>query len=646
MVKLKRFIANPILSPVGEEWERDAVFNGCPVQDGNDFHLLYRALEQNKDVDGKKIDSSTIGYAKSIDGVHFTNRRQLIKPEQDWEKYGCEDPRVTKIDNKFLIFYTAISSFPPNPDSIKVAVALTSDFQKIEERHLVTPFNAKAMSLFPEKISGKYVAILTVDTDKPPAKIAVAYLDRLEQLWDKSYWDNWRNDLDKNVLPSLRSLDDHVELGAPPVKTVDGWLLIYSYIKDYFTSDKIFSIEAALLSVDNPLKLIGRSASALLIPEKDYETKGLIPDVVFPSGAIIKNDELGIYYGAADNYCCLATCNLEELLKTLRHLEYIGSKSLKTIAIFRKYSDNPIISPMPEHEWESRFTLNPAAIYEGSKVHILYRAQGSDNTSVIGYANSEDGIHIEYKSPEPVYVPREKFEQKIYEDNFSGCEDPRLTRINDTIFMCYTAYDGVNPTRVALTNISVEDFVKNNWRWSAPILISPPGVNDKNACIFPEKIDGKYFFIHRLKNSIWIDDVGNLEFNNNKWLEGQIVFGPDEDNWDSEKIGIGPPPLKINKGWLLIYHGLSKYDGRYRLGAALLEGENPSNVLARLNYPILEPVENYEHEGLRPGTVFACGAAIVGDQLFIYYGGADQYVCVASAKLDVLLKELEKNRIN
>ena len=644
MVKLKRFIANPILSPTKNKWEKDAVFNGCPVEDGNNYHLLYRALERDTTVENQNIVLSTIGYAKSSDGIHFSSRKQLIKPQEQWEKFGCEDPRVTKIDNKFLIFYTAISTFPPNSDSIKVAVAITRDFQKIEERHLVTPFNAKAMALFPDKINGKYAAILTVDTDKPPAKIAVAYFDKLEQLWDSAYWEKWQRSLDDNILPSLRTLDDHVELGAPPVKTADGWLIIYSYIKDYFTSDKIFSIEAALLDINNPLKLIGRSPSPLLIPEIDYETSGLIPDVVFPSGALIKNDELGVYYGASDNYCCLATCNLEDLLKSLRHLEYVSPQTIKTIAIFKKYSDNPIITPIPEHSWESRYTLNPAAIYEANKVHILYRAQGRYNTSVIGYAASLDGVHIEHKSSEPIYEPREKFEQKIYEDSFSGCEDPRLTRLDDKIYMCYTAYDGVNPTRVALTNILATDFVKNNWNWSTPILISPPGVNDKNACILSEKIKGKFVFLHRLKNSIWIDYVDDLDFKNNRWLQGDILFGPNEDSWDSEKIGIGPPPIKTHDGWLLIYHGLSKYDGRYRLGAALLEGNNPSNVIARLNYPILEPIENYEHDGLRPGTVFACGAVLKGDELFIYYGGADQYVCVASAKLDVLLDELEKSR--
>ncbi len=440
-------------------------------------------------------------------------------------------------------------------------------------------------------------------------------------------------------------MEDHIEIGAPPVKTADGWLLIYSYIKDYFTSDKIFSIEAALLALDNPLKLIGRSTSPLLIPQKDYETKGLVPDVVFPSGAIIKNGELGVYYGASDNYCCLATCNLEELLKTLRHLEIIGPKTIKTIAIFKKYSDNPIISPIPEHTWESKFTLNPAAIYGDEKIHILYRAQGNDNTSTIGYAVSTDGVHIDHRLSEPIYIPREKFEQKIYEDSFSGCEDPRLTRLNEKIYMCYTAYDGVNPTRVAFTNILTSDFIKNNWNWSTPILISPPGVNDKNTCLLSQKIKSKYVFLHRLKNSIWIDYVDSLEFKDNKWLQGEILIEPNEDSWDSEKIGIGPPPIKTSEGWLLIYHGLSKYDGRYRLGVALLEDENPTKVLSRLTYPVLEPVEPYEHQGLRPGTVFACGAVLKDDELFIYYGGADQFVCVASTKLEVLLKELEKYNI-
>ena len=97
----------------------------------------------------------------------------MIAPEEDWERFGCEDPRVTKIDDKYYIFYTALSVYPFAAEGIKVAVAVTKDFKKIEERHLVTPFNAKAMVLFPEKINGKYVALLTAHTDTPPVKICL-----------------------------------------------------------------------------------------------------------------------------------------------------------------------------------------------------------------------------------------------------------------------------------------------------------------------------------------------------------------------------------------------------------------------------------------------------------------------------------------
>ena len=94
-------------------------------------------------------------------------------------------------------------------------------------------------------------------------------------------------------------------------------------------------------------------------------------------------------------------------------------------------------------------------------------------------------------------------------------------------------------------------------------------------------------------------------------------------------------------GWLLIYHGVSRYDVKYRLGAALLDLNNPSHVIARLNHPILEPDAWYENKGYREGTVFACGSAIIEGQLFVYYGGADQYVGVASTPLKKILDALK-----
>ena len=176
---------------------------------------------------------SSIGYAKSDDGLNFSARRQFIKPQYDWEKFGCEDPRITKLDGKYFIFYTALSNYPYTPEGIKVGLATSLDLEKIEEKHPVTPFNAKAMALFPERIGGKIAAILTANTDKPPSKICIAMFDSTDQIWSFSNWDKWYKSLDYHVVPLCRLDADQVEVGAPPVKTDHGWLIVYSYISNY-----------------------------------------------------------------------------------------------------------------------------------------------------------------------------------------------------------------------------------------------------------------------------------------------------------------------------------------------------------------------------------------------------------------------------
>jgi len=125
-------------------------------------------------------------------------------------------------------------------------------------------------------------------------------------------------------------------------------------------------------------------------------------------------------------------------------------------------------------------------------------------------------------------------------------------------------------------------------------------------------------------------------------LMGKIVLKPRPDKWDSLKIGIGPVPIETKSGWILIYHGLSNFDNKYRLGAALLSLDDPTRIISRLEYPILEPVENYENIGLRKGTVFSCGAVVLFDKIFLYYGGADQFISVASIEVEKLLNELKK----
>jgi len=192
-ITVKRYPNNPILGPDRtHSWEAKAVFNGCPVKDEKGYHLLYRALSFKEKHKDQTMELSTIGYAYSEDGYSFVDERvQLIKPEKEWEKYGCEDPRVTKIDDKYYITYTALSDFPHTPEGIKIAVALTKDFKTIESRHQVTHFNSKAMAIFPERINGKIVAIFTMNTDNPPVKIMLAEFDKPEQMWDKRYWEQF-----------------------------------------------------------------------------------------------------------------------------------------------------------------------------------------------------------------------------------------------------------------------------------------------------------------------------------------------------------------------------------------------------------------------------------------------------------------------
>ncbi|MDO8260050.1 MAG: hypothetical protein Q7T50_00955, partial [Candidatus Magasanikbacteria bacterium] len=155
MSTCKRYPNNPILFPKSDfYWERKAVFNGCPVKEGKRLRLLYRALSDIKYNQGAMMNVSSIGMATDWRDGTFHEREQLIKPSEAWDKFGCEDPRVTKFNGKYYIFYTALSTYPFRPEGIKIGLATTRDFKKIE-KHQVTTFNSKAMALFPEKVNGR-----------------------------------------------------------------------------------------------------------------------------------------------------------------------------------------------------------------------------------------------------------------------------------------------------------------------------------------------------------------------------------------------------------------------------------------------------------------------------------------------------------
>ena len=285
---------------------------------------------------------SVIGIGKSKDGIHFEDRNPLIVPKEEWEKFGCEDPRVTYFEGVFYIFYTALSKYPFSADGIKVAVASSGNLKKIDERHLVTPFNAKAMTLFPERINGKIVVIFSYHTDTPPAKIVFAALDKIEELWSPLFWEKWEKKVNNYTIDLKRSPYDHIEVGAPPIKTKYGWLIIYSHIQNYFPSpngsERIFGIEAVLLDLKDPRKIIGRTNGPLLVPEESYELSGYVPNVIFPTGALVEKNTLTIYYGAADTTVCSARVNLTDLIFSM-HYEY------RDHFHFKRSLKNPIIIP-------------------------------------------------------------------------------------------------------------------------------------------------------------------------------------------------------------------------------------------------------------------------------------------------------------
>ncbi|MDB5224434.1 MAG: hypothetical protein JWO43_56 [Candidatus Adlerbacteria bacterium] len=634
MYVIRRSEHNPLISPVSDrQWESRGTFNGSPIKRGAVTHLLYRALSR-PDALMSPGGVSSIGKALSLDGEHFQNRRQFITPEEEWEKYGCEDPRVTFFEGQYIIFYTALGGFPYGPGNIKVALAISDDLETIQEKHLVTPFNAKAMTLFPERINGKITVIFSAHTDEPPSHMCIAQCDKLEDLWDIKFWEKWHSEIDSHIINPLRFPEDHVEVGAAPIKTKDGWLLIYSYIQRYFDGDKrVFGIEAMLLGLTDPHTIVGATKGPMMVPEANYEQYGVVPNIVFPSGALLEKNRLDIYYGGADTICAKASLNLPDLLAAL-----IPERRIELVV---RAKENPILLPIPEHPWEKNAVFNAAAIDLGGKIHILYRAMGDDNTSVIGYAATKNGVKIIDRDPEPMYIPRADFElKKGSPTGNSGCEDPRITQIDDTLYMAYTAYNGVDSTRVALTSISVDDFLNKRWnKWSMPVLTTPDNVNDKDTCLMPEKIAGQYMLLHRIDPQLCADFLDTLDFTKMRLSRCIEIMGPRPGCWDSVKIGIAAPPIKTDKGWLLIYHGVSK-TATYRLGAVLLDLQNPSIVLSRSVDTILEPLLPYERIGIVRNAVFSCGVVLRGDNLFIYYGGADTVLGVAKMSLKKLFKIL------
>lgn len=641
MLVVKRSEQNPIIVPSHTlPFESVGAFNPSVVAKDGTRHLFYRAHGDPDPLRTPGRNFSTIGYAAAEDGGSFDTRNQVISPTEPWEHYGCEDPRATFFEGKWYVFYTALGGYPFAPDNIKVAVAIGERPDALTEKHLVTPFNAKAATLFPERVNGDAVLLLTAHTDHtdehPRPTIGIARAKNVEDFWSEEYWKEWHDHMGDHALPDVRRADsEHMEIAATPVKVANGWLLIYSHIQDYYDEPRrLFGVEALLLDADDPMQIRALTRYPFMVPEASYEKYGLVANVVFPTGVVVSGDRLDLYYGAADTACGLASLSLADLLATM--------SDESRLAFMTRAKANPILEPIAEHAWESRAVFNAAAVDIDGSVHLVYRAMGEDNTSVMGYARLEDGVSVTERLPEPIYAPRTDFEAKNGSPTGnSGCEDPRLMLIDDELHMCYTAYDGVREPHGAHTVLSKDAFLARDWSaWSLPLSLTPPGISDKDLCLFPEKIDGKYVVIHRLDPNICLDMVDALP--PTKPVDRCIeLMGPRPGMWDDQKIGAAGPPIRVGDQWLFIYHGVSR-DKYYRLGAALLDASG-TRVLARTVAPILEPVLDWECIGQIGNVVFSCGAVIREDTLYVYYGGADTAMGVATVSVSTLLQKLQPN---
>lgn len=330
-----------------------------------------------------------------------------------------------------------------------------------------------------------------------------------------------------------------------------------------------------------------------------------------------------------------------------------GKKKISPLGLVRSVK-NPVIVPETGVYWESKAAFNPSAVYHDGKVHVIYRAIGDSDISVLGYAQSGDGFSFDRHSKEMAYYHKGKFAVKKDPDtkiNYTsgggwggGCEDPRLTLLGEKVYLIYTAFDGWGSLRLALTSISLEDFINKKWNWKEPVLISPPNEIHKNWVLFPEKIKGKYAIMHSFAPKILVEYFDSLDE-----LDGKTKFIKSNNTrpvdsgrtWDSWFRGVGPSPVKTKYGWLIIYHAMDhRNPDRYRIGAMILDIKDPTRVLYRSVEPILEPEEWYENHGYKSGVVYSCGAVVKDSTLFVYYGGADKVSCVATADLDKFLKEL------
>lgn len=294
--------------------------------------------------------------------------------------------------------------------------------------------------------------------------------------------------------------------------------------------------------------------------------------------------------------------------------------------IFKRHKANPIIMPK-DVPYQSNTVFNAGVTDLGDEVLMLVRIESCSGRSHLTVARSRDGVSSWHFEEAALMHPADGHEYESF-----GVEDCRITRMEDldAWILAYTAYSGIG-AGVALAK--TKDF-KSVERLG---IAFPP--EDKDAALFPRKINGLYAIVHRpaeMGGNIWVSYSPDLEY----WGKSQLVLpvrgGP---WWDGARVGAGLPPIETPEGWLLIYHGVKVVAGHpiYRVGAALLALDDPHRMLGRARRWLMNPDAPYEWYGDAPNVVFPTGGFIRGDELWMYYGAADSCICLATVKMDEIL---------
>ncbi|MHB0999652.1 MAG: glycoside hydrolase family 130 protein [Armatimonadota bacterium] len=301
--------------------------------------------------------------------------------------------------------------------------------------------------------------------------------------------------------------------------------------------------------------------------------------------------------------------------------------------VFKRSQYNPIIT-FRDMPYAAQAVFNPGAALVNGETLLLLRVEDLEGRSHLSIARSVDGITNWRIDPEHLISPSHG--AGPYEEY--GCEDPRITYLPDMNkwVIAYTAY---SPFGAGVAIAATEDF-KSVERFG--LVLAP---SNKDAALFPRLINGKYWMLHRPVSGtiehIWMTDSRDLIHWGHPWCILMERGGP---MWDSYKVGAGCVPIETESGWLILYHGVKQFAAgpTYRMGAALLDLNDPKRVIARLPYWVLGPQEHYEVSGAVPNVVFGSGHVQVGDELRMYYGAADTCVCMATASISEILDRLHR----